>query len=51
MAGEPDGLGFSDAAVKIASGMRMNPWTEAGGPVNGARVQLPIRFDLPAVKP
>ena len=51
LAGEPDGLGFSNAAVKIVSGMRMNPWTEAGGPVNGARVQLPIRFDLPAAKP
>jgi TonB family protein len=51
LAGEPDGLGFSEAAVQIASAMRMNPWTDAGGPVDGAHVQLPIRFDLPATKP
>lgn len=44
--GEPDGLGFSEAAVKVASMMRMNPWTTAGGPVAGAHVELPIRFDI-----
>jgi hypothetical protein len=49
--GDPDGLGFSEAAVKIASVMRMNPWTDAGGPVDGAHVRLPIRFDLSAAKP
>ncbi|HLZ81927.1 MAG TPA: TonB family protein [Caulobacteraceae bacterium] len=49
-AGDPYGLGFSEAAVKAASAIRMNPWTDAGGPVNGARVQLPIRFDRPAQK-
>jgi TonB family protein len=49
--GDPDGLGFSEAAVKIASMMRMNPWTQAGGPVAGAHVELPIRFDLSSAKP
>jgi hypothetical protein len=47
--GQGDGPGFSRAAVSIASAMRMNPWTENGGPVDGATVNLPIRFKLPAV--
>jgi TonB family protein len=48
--GDPDGVGFSEAAVKLASKMRMNPWTAAGGPVDGAVVRLPIRFNLAAKK-
>ncbi|HEY2483381.1 MAG TPA: TonB family protein, partial [Caulobacteraceae bacterium] len=42
--GEPPGLGFSLAAAKVAATLRMSPWTNAGGPVDGARVRLPIRF-------
>jgi TonB family protein len=42
--GEPAGLGFSEAAAKAAATMRMSPWTNAGGPVDGALVRLPIRF-------
>jgi len=42
--GEPAGLGFSQAAVKAAQDMRMSPWTGDGGPVDGARVRVPIRF-------
>jgi TonB family protein len=49
-AGDPDGLGFSEAALKVASGMRMNLWTAGGGPVVGARVTIPIRFDRPEAK-
>jgi TonB family protein len=44
--GEPDGLGFSEAAVIIASTMRMSRWSGGGGPVDGATVDLPIRIDL-----
>ena len=51
MQGDPDGMGFSEAAVKLASAMKMNPWTAAGGPVDGATVNLPIRFKLAAAKP
>ena len=51
LAADPDGLGFSEAAVKIAPLMRMNLWTDAGGPVDGAQVRLPVRFDLPPAKP
>ena len=44
--GDPDGVGFSEAAVKLASSMKMNPWTLAGGPVDGTVIRLPIRFNL-----
>jgi hypothetical protein len=49
--GEPDGLGFSEAAVEIAQVMKMNRWTQEGGPVDGSRLQLPIRFKLADDKP
>ena len=45
LSGEPDGLGFSEAAQKLASSMRMARWTQAGGPVDGV-IDLPIRFNL-----
>ncbi len=41
---EPDGLGFGEAAAKVAAGLRMSPWTDDGGPVDGAKVDVPIRF-------
>jgi len=44
--GRPDGLGFSEAAVVVASVMRMNLWTREGGPIDGAKISLPIRFNL-----
>ena len=44
--GDPDGVGFSEAAVKLASLLRMNPWTADGAPVDGAVVRLPIRLNL-----
>jgi hypothetical protein len=44
-AGEtPEGLGFAQAAVRVAGGMRMNVWTAEGGPVVGATIRLPIQF-------
>lgn len=43
-AGDPPNLGFSDAALKAVAGMRMSPWTDDGGPVDGARIRLPVRF-------
>ena len=41
---KPQALGFGDAAVSIAGVMQMNPWTDAGRPVDGARIRLPINF-------
>lgn len=44
--GVPNGLGFSEAAVKLASSMKMNPWTLAGGPMDATVIGLPIRSNL-----
>jgi TonB family protein len=48
---DPAGLGFGDAALKVASVMAMNPWTAQGTPVDGARIRLPVRLELPADAP
>jgi hypothetical protein len=45
-AGDPDGLGFSEAAVKLAATMRMNPWTADAAPVDGAMVDVAVRLNL-----
>jgi hypothetical protein len=45
-AAEPDGLGFSEVAVKLASTMKMNPWTADGAPVDGAMVQVGVQLNL-----
>jgi hypothetical protein len=44
--GEPDGLGFSEAAAKLASGMKMNLWGADAAPVVGGVVHIPIRLNL-----
>ncbi len=44
--GDPDGMGFSEAAVQVARIMRMSPWTQDGGPIDGADIRVPIRFNL-----
>lgn len=49
----PEALGFGPAGVSVASLMRMNPWTDDGRPVDGARIRLPITFtqaEEPAAK-
>ena len=43
---KPENLGFGASAVAIAQLMQMNPWSEKGRPVAGARVRLPIDFNL-----
>jgi TonB family protein len=47
----PAGLGFGDAALVVASVMVMNPWTAQGTPVDGARILLPVRLEVPADVP
>jgi hypothetical protein len=44
--GEPDGLGFSEAAAKLAAGMKMNLWSNDGAPVEGGVVHIPVRLNL-----
>ncbi len=48
---QPAGLGFGDAALIVAGVMEMNPWTAQGTPVDGARIKLPVRLELPADTP
>jgi protein TonB len=43
----PPGYGFGKSALAVASVMVMNPWTQQGTPVDGARVRLPVTIDLP----
>jgi TonB family protein len=45
-AADPADLGFSEAAVKLASTMKMNLWSADGAPVEGGVVHIPIRLDL-----
>lgn len=42
----PQGLGFGEAAMTVAPIMQMNPWTDDGRPIDGARIKLPVEFKL-----
>ena len=44
--GDPDGLGFSEAAAKLAGGMKMNLWSNDAAPVEGGVVHIPVRLNL-----
>jgi TonB family protein len=43
---DPPALGFGPVVLVVAAVMRMNPWNSQGLPVDGARVQVPIRINL-----
>lgn len=45
-AAEPAGLGFAEAAAKLASTLKMNLWSADGAPVEGGVVHIPIRLNL-----
>lgn len=42
----PRGLGFGDAARKLAPYFKLRPQTRDGTPVDGAHINIPIRFNL-----
>jgi TonB family protein len=44
--GDPDGQGFSEAVVKLASTMKMNLWSADAAPVEGGQVRIAIRLNL-----
>jgi TonB family protein len=41
----PDGLGFDEAALKLAPSLKMNLWSAEAGPVEGGVVHVPIRLE------
>ena len=43
---DPDGVGFSEAAVVLAATMKMNLWSADAGPVRGGVIHVPIRLNL-----
>jgi len=43
---EPNGLGFSEAAAKLASTMRMSLWSDDATPVEGGVIHVPVRLNL-----
>ena len=43
-----DAFGFSASAAVVATVMRANLWTQEGGPIDGAIIDVPIRFKLAA---
>jgi TonB family protein len=47
----PPGLGFGEAALKLAPFFRMRPMTRNGVPVEGGAVNIPITFAIPYPPP
>jgi hypothetical protein len=42
---DPAGMDFGPAAVRVASAMGVNPWTEDGEPAEGAHVKFAVRLN------
>jgi TonB family protein len=50
----PPNLGFGAAAVRIVDALAIRPWTSDGRPVDGAKITVPVQFNLaeePATPP
>lgn len=48
--GDPDGQGFSEAAAKFAALLKINLWSADAGPVEGGKLRIAIRLNLPPAK-
>ncbi|MET0271667.1 MAG: hypothetical protein ABW360_01620 [Phenylobacterium sp.] len=46
---EPAGMGYGDGALALASKFRVAPWSVDGEPTVGAKVRVPIRYELQQV--
>lgn len=44
---DPGGLGFGQAALFRATGLRVSVWTPEGRPVSGVRIKVPIVIGVP----
>jgi TonB family protein len=47
---EPAGQGFGEGALALASKFRVGPWSLDGEPTVGAKLRVPIRYELTPVK-
>lgn len=48
---EPAGQGFGEGALALAGKFRVGPWSLDGEPTVGAKLRVPIRYELTPVKP
>jgi TonB family protein len=46
---EPAGQGFGQAVLALASKFKVEPWSAEGMPTVGAKVRVPVRYDLKPV--
>lgn len=46
---EPAGQGFGQAVLALASRFKVEPWSAEGLPTVGAKVRVPVRYDLKPV--
>lgn len=46
---EPAGQGFGDGVLALASKFKVEPWSAEGLPTVGAKVRVPVRYDLKPV--
>jgi TonB family protein len=46
---DPPGQGYGQGALALAAKFRVGPWSQDGQPTLGARLKLPIRYELTQV--
>jgi hypothetical protein len=44
--GDPEGLGFSEAVAKLATGLKINLWSADASPVDGGKLRVEMRLTL-----